>query len=127
MTGFFFYDSTVVEFAKSLKPSSRGELEITDLNRCYLERGTLKAYQLGRGFAWLDMGTPESLLEASQFVRALESRQGFKISCPEEVALNMGFIDVSQFAKLAAELKSSSYGLYLEQVHQAHTLVGSPR
>jgi len=121
MTGIYFYDGDVAKLARTLKPSKRGELEIVDLTRVYLERGALQAIQLGRGIAWLDMGTPEALLEASQFVHALENRQGLKIACPEEVAFNMGFIDLAQFANLARELKASSYGRYLNYVLQNHS------
>jgi glucose-1-phosphate thymidylyltransferase len=118
VTGLYFYDSKVVELARSLKPSARGELEITDLNRLYLAEGRLKAWRLSRGTAWLDMGTPEALLEASQYVHALESRQGLKIACPEEVALIMGFIDIDAFAQLAADARGSGYGDYLGYVLQ---------
>lgn len=120
VTGLYFYDAGVVELAKSLKPSPRGELEITDLNKLYLERGQLHVEKLGRGFAWLDTGTPESLLSASEFVRTLENRQGLKISCPEEIALHMGFIDLNQFTALADRLKSSTYGAYLRRVLSEH-------
>lgn len=116
VTGLYFYDTDAPALAKTLKPSPRGELEITDLNRLYLERGRLKAVLLGRGVAWLDMGTPEALLDASQFVQALERRQGLKIACPEEIALNMGFIDVGQFEKLANDLPLSRYRDYLLNV-----------
>jgi glucose-1-phosphate thymidylyltransferase len=100
----------VVEIAACLKPSARGELEITDVNRAYLERGELHVQRMGRGYAWLDTGTPDSLVEAAEFVRALEKRQGFRIACPEEVAFNMGWIDRSQLVALGRELSKSTYG-----------------
>jgi glucose-1-phosphate thymidylyltransferase len=111
--GLYFYDSQVVEFAESLKPSPRGEIEITDLNRKYLEEGNLKVITIGRGVAWLDAGTHESLLQAANFVQAVEDRQGLMISCPEEIAYRMGFIDRDQFLALAAQMKNNSYGAYL--------------
>jgi glucose-1-phosphate thymidylyltransferase len=116
VTGLYFYDGRASQIARSLKPSPRGELEITDLNRIYLEEGSLDVNCMGRGFAWLDTGTPDSLLEAAEFVRTLERRQGFKISCPEEIAFQMNFIDAEQLLLLGRELGKSSYGLYLQEI-----------
>jgi len=116
VTGLYFYDNTVVSCAARLKPSVRGELEITDLNRLYLDRGTLVVQTLGRGFAWLDTGTHESMLEAGQFIQTIERRQGLKIGCVEEVAYRQGYIDAAQVERLAGELKKSDYGRYLEKV-----------
>jgi glucose-1-phosphate thymidylyltransferase len=113
VTGLYFYDSQVVEVARQLKPSARGELEITDLNRVYLERGQLEVKVMGRGHAWLDTGTHESLIEASLFVQTLEKRQGLKIACPEEIAYRMGLIDGPALEQLAAPLAKSGYGQYL--------------
>jgi len=113
VTGLYFYDNTVVEKAKSLKPSARGELEITDLNRTYLDEGTLEIKLMGRGMAWLDTGTYESLLQASNFIATLEQRQGLKASCIEEIALNRGFINKSQLLAIAEPFKNSQYGKYL--------------
>ena len=115
VTGLYVYDAQAPELAAALKPSARGELEITDLNRAYLERGLLSVERLGRGFAWLDTGTPDSLIEAGQFVRTLEQRQGFKIGCPEEIAWRKGFIDAAALARLAAGM-SNAYGDYLRRV-----------
>ena len=115
VTGLYFYDQQVVDIASSLTPSARGELEITDVNRAYLERGNLSVELLGRGYAWLDTGTPDSLLEAAQFVRTLEKRQGFKIACPEEIAFRMGFIDEAQLSRLISAMGQSDYGVYLRQ------------
>jgi glucose-1-phosphate thymidylyltransferase len=112
VTGLYFYDNDVLAIARDLKPSKRGELEITDVNRAYLERGHLHVEQFGRGFAWLDTGTPESLIQAAAFVETIESRQGMKISCIEEIAFRMGFINASQLSKLADGLRNS-YGDYL--------------
>ena len=115
VTGLYVYDAQAPELAAALKPSARGELEITDLNRAYLERGLLSVERLGRGFAWLDTGTPDSLIEAGQFVRTLEQRQGFKIGCPEEIAWRKGFIDAAALARLAAGM-GNAYGDYLRRV-----------
>lgn len=113
VTGLYFYDAEVVELARGLKPSPRGELEITDLNRLYLERGALSVQRMGRGFAWLDTGTHDSLLEAGQFIATLEKRQGFKVACPEEIAWRNGWIGDEALARLAEPLKKSGYGMYL--------------
>lgn len=113
VTGLYFYDKEVIDIAANLAPSPRGELEITDVNRIYLERCQLSVELMGRGYAWLDTGTPDSLLEAADFVGTLEKRQGFKIACPEEVAYRMGHIDDAQLEKLAIELGKSNYGQYL--------------
>ncbi|MCC7166599.1 MAG: glucose-1-phosphate thymidylyltransferase RfbA [Rhodospirillales bacterium] len=116
VTGLYFYDNRVVEIAPTLKPSARGELEITDLNRAYLEMGALNVVHLSRGYAWLDTGTHDSLLQAAQFVQTVESRQGLKIACLEEIALRMGFINLTNFERLAKGLSKSSYGDYLARI-----------
>jgi len=116
VTGLYFYDAQAVEIAARLKPSARGELEITDLNRIYLERGELRVELMGRGYAWLDTGTPDSLVEAAEFVRALEKRQGFRVASPEEIAFNAGWIDRSQLEDLGRSLSKSGYGQYLLRI-----------
>jgi glucose-1-phosphate thymidylyltransferase len=121
VTGLYFYDQRVVDVVREMKPSARGELEITDINQWYLERGELHVERFGRGYAWLDAGTHESLLEASQFIHIVEKRQGLKIACPEEVAFLQGFIDVEQLLRLAEPMKETAYGQYL--IRQA----GTPR
>ena len=113
VTGVYFYDAQVVDIAEQLKPSPRGELEITDVNRWYLERAQLRTEVLGRGIAWLDTGTHESLLEASTFIQTIEKRQGLKVACPEEIAFRLGYIDESQLRTLAAKIAKSTYGQYL--------------
>ncbi|MEA3262534.1 MAG: glucose-1-phosphate thymidylyltransferase RfbA [Pseudomonadota bacterium] len=116
VTGLYFYDEQVVDIAANLQPSARGELEITDVNRVYLERGNLSVEIMGRGFAWLDTGTPDSLLEAAEFVRTLEKRQGFKIACPEEIAFRQGFVDEGQLGRLIDALGKSDYAGYLRAI-----------
>ncbi|MCC7384170.1 MAG: glucose-1-phosphate thymidylyltransferase RfbA [Deltaproteobacteria bacterium] len=127
VTGLYFYDNRVLDIAANVKPSWRGELEITDVNRAYLELGELRVEKLGRGFAWLDTGTQESLLEAAEFVRTVETRQGLKIACVEEVAYRAGYIDVKQLSALGDQLGKSSYGEYLRQLAaETRTQRGGP-
>ena len=116
VTGLYFYDNQVVELAKNLKPSARGELEITDLNRLYLEAGSLQVEVMGRGYAWLDTGTHDSLLEAGQFIATLEKRQGLKVACPEEIAYRSKWIDAEQVQRLIKPLAKNGYGQYLQQI-----------
>jgi glucose-1-phosphate thymidylyltransferase len=116
VTGLYFYDDQVVNIASNIRPSARGELEITDLNRVYLDRGQLAVERMGRGFTWLDTGTPDSLLEAAEFVATLERRQGFRIACPEEVAFNQGYIDSSQLERLGTALGKSGYAQYVRDI-----------
>ncbi len=120
VTGLYFYDSRVVEIAKSIKPSPRGEIEITDINRRYLEEGALQVARMGRGYAWLDTGTHESLLEASEFIRTIEHRQGVKICCPEEIALANGWISPDQCAALGQAMAKTEYGQYLLEIAREH-------
>ncbi len=116
VTGLYFYDNQVVAIAKSLKPSARGELEITDVNKAYLDRGQLEVVVMGRGMAWLDTGTHESLMEASLYIQAIEKRQGLMVACPEEIALRSGYITAAQVEKISASMKNNSYGSYLLQL-----------
>jgi glucose-1-phosphate thymidylyltransferase len=118
ITGLYFYDHRVVDFAKSLKPSARGELEITDLNRCYLQTNALHVELMGRGFAWLDTGTHDSLIEASQFIATIEKRQGLKVACPEEIAYRQQWIDAEQLARVTQPLLKNGYGQYLQRLLQ---------
>ncbi len=116
VTGLYFYDNDVVEIAKSIQPSPRGELEITDVNKAYLQRGDLRVELMGRGTAWLDTGTHDSLLDAANFIKLIEERQGLKICCPEEIAFRLGYINDAQLAKLIGPLRKNGYGLYLQRV-----------
>ncbi|WP_437805972.1 glucose-1-phosphate thymidylyltransferase RfbA [Sorangium sp. So ce1078] len=118
VTGLYFYDGLACDYVTELKPSSRGELEITDLNRCYLDAGSLMLEKLGRGFAWLDTGTHESLMEASNYIQTIENRQGLKVCCPEEIAFINGWIDDEQLLRLAQPLVKSGYGVYLQELAQ---------
>ena len=120
VTGLYFYDATICDVAAAVKPSARGEYEITDVNRAYLEAGTLNVEKLGRGFAWLDTGTFDSLLQAGEFVRAVEDRQGLKIACPEEIAFTQGWIDAKRMRALAEPLRKSGYGDYLLRILEDH-------
>jgi glucose-1-phosphate thymidylyltransferase len=113
VTGLYFYDNQVLDIARDLKPSARGELEITDVNRAYLERGQLRVEVMGRGYAWLDTGTPESLMEASQYIQTLEARQGLKVACPEEIAFRMGYISAAKVKAIASSMNRNGYGQYL--------------
>jgi glucose-1-phosphate thymidylyltransferase len=119
VTGLYFYDNDVVDIAAAIKPSRRGELEITDVNRAYLDRGTLFVQVMGRGFAWLDTGTHSSLVEASHFVQILEQRQGLRIACPEEIALRLDYISLDHFKKIAQKAAKSSYGDYLLSIYKS--------
>ena len=121
VTGLYFYDQQVVDIAKSLRPSQRGELEITDVNSRYLEQGQLEVQTMGRGYAWLDTGTHQSMLEAGQFIATIEARQGLKVACPEEIAYRLGYIDAAQLARLADSLKKNGYGQYLLDVLAENT------
>jgi glucose-1-phosphate thymidylyltransferase len=116
VTGLYFYDNQVIQIAKSLKPSARGELEITDVNRTYMERGQLEVVVMGRGMAWLDTGTHESLMEASLYIQAIEKRQGLMVACPEEIALRSGYITADQVERSGTSMKNNSYGAYLLQL-----------
>jgi len=116
VTGLYFYDERVCDFAAKLNPSARGELEITDLNRCYLDDGSLMLEQLGRGYAWLDTGTHESMMDAGNYIATVENRQGLKVCCPEEIAFQNGWIDADQLRELARPLVKSGYGQYLLQL-----------
>jgi glucose-1-phosphate thymidylyltransferase len=122
VTGLYFYDAQVADIARALKPSPRGELEITDINRRYLEMGQLHVEKLGRGYAWLDTGTPDSLADATNFVRALEQRQSLKVCCPEEIAFVQGFIDRAQLRDLGLALQKSTYGRYLLAIADGATV-----
>jgi glucose-1-phosphate thymidylyltransferase len=122
VSGIYFYDSQVVGIAEQLKPSPRGELEITDVNRWYLERGQLRTELLGRGYAWLDTGTHESLLEAGTFIETIEKRQGLKVACPEEIVYRLGYIDAAQLKVLAGKIAKSTYGQYLQRLLEESVL-----
>jgi glucose-1-phosphate thymidylyltransferase len=124
VTGLYFYDNRVLDIAADLKPSARGELEITDINLAYLQRGELVVEQFGRGYAWLDTGTPEALVEASAFIRTIEQRQGLNIACPEEIALRVGFISRDQLLDAAEKHEKSSYGKYLLSIYKSHGAAG---
>jgi glucose-1-phosphate thymidylyltransferase len=116
VTGLYFYDNQVLDFSASLRPSARGELEITDVNRMYLERGGLHVERLARGIAWLDTGTHEDLMQASSYIQAIEERQGLMVACPEEIAFRMGYITASDLARLSSAMQSSAYGQYLSRI-----------
>jgi glucose-1-phosphate thymidylyltransferase len=120
VTGLYFYDNDVVDIAAEIRPSARGELEITDVNRRYLERGALHVERLGRGYAWFDAGTHESLMQAAEFVRTMQLRQGLQVACPEEIAYRLGYIDAEQLARLAEPLAKTAYGHYLRQILLEH-------
>ena len=120
VTGLYFYDNDVVDIAAEIRPSARGELEITDVNRHYLERDALHVERLGRGYAWFDAGTHESLMQAAEFVRTMQLRQGLQVACPEEIAYRLGYIDAEQLARLAEPLAKTAYGLYLRQILVEH-------
>lgn len=122
ITGLYFYDNQVVDMVADLKPSARGELEITDINKIYLQQGQLQVEKLGRGFAWLDAGTHQSLLQAAKFIETIEQRQGLKVACPEEIAYHMGLIDARQLVKLAEPLKKNDYGQYLLEIVKGREL-----
>jgi glucose-1-phosphate thymidylyltransferase len=122
VTGLYFYDSRACDFAASLKPSPRGELEITDLNRCYLDDGSLRVEKLGRGYAWLDTGTHESLMQASNFIETIEQRQGLRVCCPEEIAFGNGWITADELLALAKPLAKSGYGVYLQRVAMGQSI-----
>jgi glucose-1-phosphate thymidylyltransferase len=120
VTGLYFYDNQVVDIASSIRPSARGELEITDVNQRYLDQGTLRVERMGRGYAWFDAGTHDSLLQAAEFVRTIQERQGFQIACPEEIAYRLGYIDEAAVERLAEPLGKTDYGRYLRQVLEEH-------